>query len=366
MIVGGDSSQNQVVILIGNNDGTFTIAQTIVTGANPVAFGVGAFTESDVPDLAIAVNQSTAGIEVFLGNGDGTFREDYTFDTPGTPVAMSSIIPTPGNSFLFLSTALLVFQAYSRRHSAGLDRPATQSAWVRFSITSPSMTSTTSRTSKTPGSSIVAASSSASAEVSIFPRDQFGRFEAPDELPLSAAFGGFAVGDFDNNGRTDLIARLERRRDRRVSPDRDPRRNIISGNSGDGIEIDGPAFGDAVVGNLIGLAADGWTAVGNGLSGIVVSGGNIAALTIGGVLTSDGNVISGNIADGIQVNGDGTYFGEYNLVEDNSIGTNASGEEQGVGNGGNGVTLANAQGAFIGQRRSARPGRPGRERHLRQ
>jgi titin len=110
-------------------------------------------------------------------------------------------------------------------------------------------------------------------------------------------------------------------------------RNIISGNGGDGVHI--VSSGNLVEGDYIGLTASGsqqQTNVGNGVAIVGGSSNN----TIGGTATGAGNVISGNGLAGVYITGSGT---NDNLVEDDYIGTNASGSSA-IGNYG-GVNIQN-------------------------
>ena len=88
-------------------------------------------------------------------------------------------------------------------------------------------------------------------------------------------------------------------------------RNVISGNSQEGIQIEGSATtGTIVAGNYIGTSADGNAMVGNVLSGILVWGGakNTRIGTDGNGTADDleRNLISGNLADGVLIQQAGT------------------------------------------------------------
>ncbi len=72
--------------------------------------------------------------------------------------------------------------------------------------------------------------------------------------------------------------------------------NVISGNSSDGVLIDSAASGVTVQGNYIGTDQTGTTAIANGTGILVSSSQN----TIGGG-GGEGNVISGNTGDGVQI-----------------------------------------------------------------
>ncbi|HZM87895.1 MAG TPA: HYR domain-containing protein [Blastocatellia bacterium] len=95
-------------------------------------------------------------------------------------------------------------------------------------------------------------------------------------------------------------------------------RNVISGNTGNGVDIQGTtALGNTVQGNFIGTNAAGTAGLGNGGFGISVQLQAIA--TIGGTNAGAGNVISAN--------GIGIGFGAAagSLVQGNFIGTDVNG-----------------------------------------
>ncbi len=111
-------------------------------------------------------------------------------------------------------------------------------------------------------------------------------------------------------------------------------RNIISGNSKDGIWISGAETAyNRIIGNYIGVAADGNTAIPNGLSGIGIHGAHHNQ--IGGNEAGAGNVISGNADTGIYIAGAGT---SYNQILGNLIGTNSTGD-MAVGQGRYGIMI---------------------------
>lgn len=114
--------------------------------------------------------------------------------------------------------------------------------------------------------------------------------------------------------------------------------NLISGNGNQGIEISSTNV--TVLGNSIGLGADGITAIPNTSYGIWLATG--ANNIIIGNSTADGrNTISGNNTHGIQVN-DGTNF-----IQGNYIGTRTNGDQV-VGNSGIGIFISGGSGTTIG------------------
>jgi len=108
-------------------------------------------------------------------------------------------------------------------------------------------------------------------------------------------------------------------------------RNIISGNTAQGILMTGTAtMNNVVTGNYIGLDATGTATLANGsgnvatlsfYAGIQIAGGANNNV-IGGTSAGAGNVISGNVGAGIAIGDSGS---NANLIEGNVIGLNATG-----------------------------------------
>lgn len=99
-------------------------------------------------------------------------------------------------------------------------------------------------------------------------------------------------------------------------------RNLISGNSGHGIAIQGAGTtSNLVAGNYIGTNAAGSGVLSNGFSGVAIFGG-ASSNFVGGTAAGARNVISGNQSQGVMVADPGT---NGNSVLGNYIGTNAAG-----------------------------------------
>lgn len=109
-------------------------------------------------------------------------------------------------------------------------------------------------------------------------------------------------------------------------------RNVISGNTGQGIEVTASGLGAVIQGNYIGTDGSGALDRGNSNDGILVNGGSV---TIGGGNPGEGNLIAGNNDDGIELNG---LSSTNHLVQGNVIGA-ASAFVSGVINGGNGILI---------------------------
>jgi hypothetical protein len=103
--------------------------------------------------------------------------------------------------------------------------------------------------------------------------------------------------------------------------------NVISANTNFGVEIDSPASGNVVLGDLIGTDLTGTKALGNAGGVGIFSGGN----TLGGTTTASRNIISGSSLYGVFIGASGS------TVQGNYIGLNSGGN----------AALANNVGVFI-------------------
>ncbi len=113
------------------------------------------------------------------------------------------------------------------------------------------------------------------------------------------------------------------------------RRNIIAGNGGDGIQIDGETSdSNTIQNNYIGVNATATASLGNGGYGIYVSNGADSTV-IGGL--NLGNVIGGNYLGGIAIDGASTST----FIMGNFIGTNSGGTLD-LGNLQHGILLTNS------------------------
>ncbi len=112
--------------------------------------------------------------------------------------------------------------------------------------------------------------------------------------------------------------------------------NVISGNTGNGVEIGGPTIavsGNVVLGNFIGTDVNGTAKLGNA-DGVLIYNGSVAN-TIGGTASGAGNLISGNSSNGVEIKDAGT---SGNLVLGNFIGTDVNGTAS-LGNSTDGVRI---------------------------
>ncbi len=104
-------------------------------------------------------------------------------------------------------------------------------------------------------------------------------------------------------------------------------RNVVSGNTMDGIAIAFQSSQNVIAGNYIGTSANGLASVRNGLSGVLLStqtfNNTVGTKASSAANTSAGNLISGNGQYGVQLE----FQAARNNVSGNRIGTDASGNQ---------------------------------------
>jgi uncharacterized repeat protein (TIGR01451 family) len=135
-------------------------------------------------------------------------------------------------------------------------------------------------------------------------------------------------------------------------------RNIISGNGSDGVQIDtAGATQNTVLGNFIGTDRNGAADLGNSMNGVFIFTSAINN-TVGGVAASAANLISGNDGDGINMEGTsaagnlaqgnliGTNFAETGDLGNGSDGVQVVGSRNTVSN--NRISFNAGDGIFMG------------------
>lgn len=126
-------------------------------------------------------------------------------------------------------------------------------------------------------------------------------------------------------------------------------RNVISGNTGNGVGITNQAAQNNVVqGNYIGTSKDGTAAIPNNGDGLLINNstnnivGGTASTTPGGACNGACNVLSGNTHNGI-----GVYLANSNTVQGNYIGSMPNGTTR-LPNGDIGIELQEAANNTVG------------------
>ena len=84
-IITANLGSNNVSILMGNGDGTFRPAIEVPAGPGPSSVAVGDFNDDGHADLAVTDSYGNA-LQVLLGSGDGNFTQGATVDNERGPL----------------------------------------------------------------------------------------------------------------------------------------------------------------------------------------------------------------------------------------------------------------------------------------
>lgn len=79
---------NTVSIFLGNGDGTFAAAVNIIVGTDPISLQAGDFNRDGDIDLAV-MNSFSENVSILLGNGTGSFNVQHTFSVLALPSALA-------------------------------------------------------------------------------------------------------------------------------------------------------------------------------------------------------------------------------------------------------------------------------------
>jgi hypothetical protein len=195
----GDSFTNGAVsLLIGNGDGTFHRTNHYLAGTQPRSVAAGDLNGDGLLDLAVADWGST-DISILLGNRDGTFRNAVNFPAGGNPVAL---VTSDFNGDGWLDVAVagdFLIAVLPGNGDGSLQAPVPQSAGSRHS-------SLLAGDFNGDGYPDLVVADYDTRSISILLNNQMGGFRPSVDYEVIATSGllSMAGGDFNADGAVDL------------------------------------------------------------------------------------------------------------------------------------------------------------------
>ncbi len=196
-----NQNDNTVSVLLNNGYGTFLSQVTYAVGSSPASLVAGDFSGDGRLDLAVA-NWSSNDISVLMGNGNGTFQPQVTYATGGNPVSLVAD-DFSGDGRLDLAVA----NSFSNDVSVLMGNGnGTFQPQVRFAAgNAPS--SLAAADFNGDGRLDLAVANGYSNTISVLLGHGDGSFygQAADQIPVGAAPNVSVTGDFNGDGRLDLV-----------------------------------------------------------------------------------------------------------------------------------------------------------------
>ena len=311
---------NTLSILLGNGNGTFQTQQTLATGSGPGPVVVGDFNGDGKEDLAV-VNEASNTVSVFLGNGNGTFQAQQTFAT-GTSPSSVAVGDFNGDGKLDLAVA-----NYSSETLSVLLNTTTVGA-----TTASFATQQTYATGALPASIAVGdfngdgktdlvVANETSETVSVLLGNGNGTFQPQQTFAAGGRPVSVAVGDFNGDGKADLAVA-------------DYISNTVSVFLGNGNGTFQPQQTFAAGGRPVSVAVGDFNGDGKVDLAVANGGSNTVSVLLGngnGTFQTQQTFSTGTQADSVAV-GDFNGDGKEDLVAANN-GSNTVSVLTGLGNG---------------------------------
>jgi len=201
-MVTANSAANTLSVFLGTGTGTFNTGTTVNTGKKPVCIGVADFNGDGKADLAV-VNQNDPSMEIFFGNGDGTFTAQKSYKTATGSIPNQLAIANSFNGRGFFDIAVANGASNNVSVFIGLNGGGFQAGVSYATGTNP--TGIAIADFNGDGNLDIATANNTASTVSILLGTGTGTFGTnTDFLTATTPFFAYAA-DFNGDGKQDLV-----------------------------------------------------------------------------------------------------------------------------------------------------------------
>jgi hypothetical protein len=202
VVMASDNSSNTVAVLPGNGNGTFAVVPGFAAGLSPVGMAVGDFNGDGKPDL---VTSGVGGLNVFLNNGDGTFRAGPTLATGDVSNVVVADFNGDGKADIAAVTGVGIIEVFLGKGNGTFQTPQVINLGINDSITA--MVAGTFVTGKRPDLAVAVQFSTGTipGAVRVLLNNGSGTFSKGQTINLSGEAEGLAAADVNGDGKTDLV-----------------------------------------------------------------------------------------------------------------------------------------------------------------
>jgi len=199
-LITSNSWDNTVSILLGNGDGTFRSPVNYATGTGPGPIAVADFNGDGKPDI-VDLSQTISSLNVLLGNGDGTFQahSDRALNFNGNALAVADF-NSDGREDLAITAEVdqdhKQVSVFLGNGDGTFQDPTNYAAGLGFSVIAADFN----------GDLKIDLAVPDPVEVSLLLGNGDGTFQQERVYPVAQGFPMYAVGDFNADGRPDLVA----------------------------------------------------------------------------------------------------------------------------------------------------------------
>src|SRR5581483_8480918 len=200
-VVVTNSNSNTLGVLLGNGDGTLAAAHQYPTGLLPLGLVIHDFNGDNKPDVGIT-NYQNGNVSILLGNGDGSFQSPVAYSTT-SPLAQWMVIGDfNGDDIVDLAVQNRDGLVLLMGNGNGTFQAARR---VVNAVYPHGLTFLLAMDLNHDGKMDIVASSIESARFSVFLGNGNGTFQPGLNFGAETTPGPFTVGDFNGDGKTDLI-----------------------------------------------------------------------------------------------------------------------------------------------------------------